>query len=705
MINLERTPAPPAWGELTRPAVARLQQTADAGGYKTQRRFEFDEVWHKFRDELGAKSFGKCVYCETRFTDSPDVDHFRPRTHAEGLGKGDVAPDHYWWLAYDWDNIAMSCRRCNRAKRNRFPVHGQRISPGQPVSNERPMLIDPFGDRDPLLHLWFERDGSVQRRTDDGEITIQVLDLDRRELRALRAKHAERIVDLYDAGRLDDAEIERLTAPEAEFAGLARQLLARLLREAEAMAAPAEQAPPDLAEPSDLAPPDLTPPGLAAPPERPRSMAEQLVQVPFTAPETSGTTAPTSVWIDRVGLDDFGCIPDLELEFSSPATGREPWIVLLGQNGVGKSTILKAVALALAADDDRQRLLPDPTRLIRHGRPNARVSVGFSDGSESTLTLQRRSGSWTTTGDRPSFGLVAYGSTRLLRRNPTRALQSATGPTLTNLFDPFMPLADVEPWLAGTDTVASDDFKVIATQLKLLLEVAADVELARRNGRLSTRLFGERLDLDQLSDGYQSILALALDLCLAFGHEMEQGFSTENYEGMVLIDELEVHLHPEWKMRVVADLRAMFPHLQFVATTHDPLCLRGLEPGEIHLLRRDDDGAIEVEQIDVPSGLDADEILTGQWFGLDTTLDPAVEADLVEYRRLRMAGYAPGDPELAPLQRRLDRALGSYTRTSLGRAMVDAAAEYVSGSVPEAPEPLDDQQVKARLLALLEEPS
>ena len=684
MIHLERTAAPTEWVEQSRSAVQRLEETAAAGGYKTQRRFEFDSIWHGFRDELGAKSFGKCVYCETRFTEQPDVDHFRPRTNAEGLDKGEVSPDHYWWLAYDWNNIAMSCSRCNRAKRNRFPVHGQRISPGQPADDERPMLIDPFGDRDPLEHLWFERDGSVVPISEDGTTTVQILNLDRSDLRAMRAKYADMIMDRAESGELDDTEIQTLTAPEAEFAGLARQLLGRLAHE-ETMTAGAE---PDDVEGTQA---KHAPPGLGVKVERPAASA--------------AATAPTSVWIDRIELVDFGCIAHLKLEFVSPASGREPWILLLGQNGVGKSTILKAIALALASGDTRDRLVPDASRYIRHGRRQAHVSVGFSDGSESTLTLHRRSNSCSRTGTRPPFALVGYGSTRLLRRTPTRPFEQATGPTLTNLFDPFMPLADAQPWLANTKMVRSDDFKVIAGQLKMLLAVAADVELARRNGALSARVHGERQDLDQLSDGYQSVLALALDLSLAFGHEKDQGFSTENYEGIVLIDELEVHLHPEWKMRVVSDLRAIFPHLQFVATTHDPLCLRGLERGEIHLLRRDEVDDVVVDQIDVPPGLDADEILTGQWFGLDTTLDPEVEADLVEYRRLRMAGHEPDDPALAPLQQRLDRTLGSYTGTSLGRAMVDAAAEYVSTIVPEAPEPLEDAEVKERLLALLEVPT
>jgi predicted ATP-binding protein involved in virulence len=167
---------------------------------------------------------------------------------------------------------------------------------------------------------------------------------------------------------------------------------------------------------------------------------------------------------------------------------------------------------------------------------------------------------------------------------------------------------------------------------------------------------------------------------------------------MVLLDELEVHLHPEWKMNVVSDLRSMFPHLQFVVTTHDPLCLRGLERGEIHLLRRDELDEVVVEQIDVPPGLDADEILTGQWFGLTTTLDRAVESDLLEYQRLRMEGRRPDDPELAPLRQRLSTTIGSYAGTSAGGVLLDAASELAAEQASSGAVRLTKDAVKQRLL-------
>ena len=100
-------------------------------------------------------------------------------------------------------------------------------------------------------------------------------------------------------------------------------------------------------------------------------------------------------------------------------------------------------------------------------------------------------------------------------------------------------------------------------------------------------------------------------------------------QGVVLIDELGNHLHPAWRMRIVGALRAAFPQVQFIFSTHDPLCLRGLENGEVAVLRRDRKREVYALE-DLPSiaGLRVDQLLTSEHFGLDSTLDPQSDQDI-----------------------------------------------------------------------------
>lgn len=90
-----------------------------------------------------------------------------------------------------------------------------------------------------------------------------------------------------------------------------------------------------------------------------------------------------------------------------------------------------------------------------------------------------------------------------------------------------------------------------------------------------------RLSISQLSDGERSFLAILGDMVrrLALANpdldDPLQGY------GIVLIDELELHLHPTWQRRIVANLRDTFPNIQFIGTTHSPFVIQALRPGEL----------------------------------------------------------------------------------------------------------------------------
>jgi predicted ATP-binding protein involved in virulence len=139
-------------------------------------------------------------------------------------------------------------------------------------------------------------------------------------------------------------------------------------------------------------------------------------------------------------------------------------------------------------------------------------------------------------------------------------------------------LVDPRKWLPS---LGSEEFDTVARALRTVLELPEDEEITRRRGLEIVR--GKtRYGLDQLSDGYRSMAIFALDLMQLL---LPRWGTIAAAEGIVLIDEIGAHLHPRWQMRVTGLLRQTFPRMQFVATTHDPLCLRGLRDGEVVALR------------------------------------------------------------------------------------------------------------------------
>ena len=164
MIHVDRATVPaPAPLALRAPsALADLEKfferDLERRGQKTPK---FDVSLWTLPEVTGAlrKLFrGKCAFCEARLQRGElEAEHFRPKIHATEIN-GRVDPDHYWWLAYDWDNLYAICRECQRARGTRFPVERKRATPkstGTQLDDEHALLLDPCRDPHPEQSLDF----------------------------------------------------------------------------------------------------------------------------------------------------------------------------------------------------------------------------------------------------------------------------------------------------------------------------------------------------------------------------------------------------------------------------------------------------------------------------------------------------------------------------------------------------------------------
>lgn len=562
-----------------------------------QLRFSFDpSPWEdeELRTALLELFERKCAYCESALDESSMVvDRFRPEQEAMNLDGRIDDPDLYWWLAYEWANLYPSCTDCRAAKATRFPVTGSRAGAearGDDLRSERRLLLDPCeaGDR-PEAELRFTASGKVTALSDRAAATIDVLALNRADLVSRRRDVADELRAQLRGLTPDQirSQLESFAPTSAPYTALRRALVQAKL-------------------------------------EPPASIAAAKKVEP---------TARTPVWLRHVEIQNFRSLRRLELAFPEH-TERTPWLVLLGVNGVGKSSVLQAIALTFMTAADRRLYIPDASALVtrKTPEPGGRVTLGFSDGSTATLRFDRASKDFSTEGRPPPINAYAYGSTRLPPAVGDRRTDKPHLQRLRNLFDPRYPLSLAEKWMASTDHVPSRNFTFLASSLRHLLELDDEDRLVRSNGSLRIRQDGVELPLSEYSDGYRSMVAFTTDLMLNLSGRWD---SIATAEGLVLVDELEVHLHPTWRMTAIDRLRAVFPRLRFIATTHDPLCLRGSLPGEVHVLVRDEETRIvEVRQRDVPPGLTADELLTGGWFGMATTLDEDTTSLMLEHSRL-----------------------------------------------------------------------
>lgn len=135
---------------------------------------------------------------------------------------------------------------------------------------------------------------------------------------------------------------------------------------------------------------------------------------------------------------------------------------------------------------------------------------------------------------------------------------------------------------------------------------------------------GMTLDFSMLSDGEKSYITLILDIARRLAERSDAPMSIFNGEHIILIDEVDLHLHPSWQLFVVSNLRRMFPGCQFFITSHSPLVLSSLEQqGQLVVLKN----GRRFEVSDVPYGDNGDYILK-RFFGLTEVRNPKVQREI-----------------------------------------------------------------------------
>ncbi len=613
---------------------------------RSQKVYEFRSVrdYPRLFDAVVAAFNSRCAYCETNVTyrGPGSVDHFRPTSRAVNLD-GSISKDHYWWLYYEWTNLYLSCPYCNQCKGARFPVKGSREAVGTPADGlfkEDRLLLDPCQDH-PERELLFTDSGLVSSGTERGRTTIEVLSLNRAYLVEARGEELKKLQKGWQeySSSSSVSSLDALLSLVHPYQAFRRQFLQQWAREmvAKHVTTQTKVLLRPLLELETALPGTGT--GSRAVKKSVKSFQQYQEQVESYSLADKDRRADyylkTRV-VERVEIQNFRSIEELDLQFPCSPANRGSWLLLLlGENGTGKSSILQAVALTLMGKQQRRRLWPNASLLIRRGAKQATVRVHLSGISQPVeLKMTRGQEEFAAGDEEPKLLLLGYGSTRLLPRPGIVFPQGEAGPYVRadNLFNPFVPLADASRWLCGLPSKQA--FDDLASGLKKLLVLDDDAEFHRypRTGKVELHQDGDRCDLEFLSDGYQSVIALAVDIMKIVRPLWPR---MEDAEGLVLIDEIDAHLHPRWKMQIVDCLRRTFPRVQFLMTSHDPLCLRGLEKGETAVLWRDEQKRVQViTDLPAPKGLRIDQLLTSEYFGLNSTLDPETDLLFREYYTL-----------------------------------------------------------------------
>ncbi|MCW5976626.1 MAG: AAA family ATPase [Bryobacteraceae bacterium] len=407
-------------------------------------------------------------------------------------------------------------------------------------------------------------------------------------------------------------------------------------------------------------------------------------------------------------------------------------------NGSGKSTALRALAWAL--DDAGTGFDQGEWWHLIKGRPNPRVALFFGGSKYAGLVAVREvtrhasiniSTSWvermlgqnegfkrrylggSPIASEPNQFLVhryvlwherieppplvaAYAPSRALKHleKPNPA-QSRSDPRKDALaFESTVSNEAVQAWLVGLFSKSAiaakrrrspEVFDQWLTDLDAGLsaifkeEVHIDVDYDTPAIEPRVRLRGEALDFSQLPDGVRVLLGWLAD----FMNRLELAKSER--EGVLLIDEVDAHLHPRWQRCVLPALRAALPKVQIIVTTHSPFVITSCREARVHVLERDGNAKFRARPpVDAPFGQSINATMK-DIFDVESKFDPQTEEELNEWNRLKRLQAArrlrPDDA------RRLDELTRVLSERSEELRLIVGAPDGLAslvGGVPES---------------------
>lgn len=401
----------------------------------------------------------------------------------------------------------------------------------------------------------------------------------------------------------------------------------------------------------------------------------------------------SSMRIDRLYLRDTGPFREFDLELRPrEKPDKADLHIIVGPNGCGKSTLLQAIACLLIPSSDIARrfkalnacvalkcqqwsaaisippvpasqTLPPQTPL--NMEPGESWELGgqvyiSSMGPPQKHDLHRISTQWSVPHPRPqplTFAAFAYSGLRHVDRfelqgileqetPPLQGALSFENPAGTQQFVQWLANSFARSALAQQDGDAAEaerqraPIKRIEAALTSVMGDGVGFSLQRNPLRVTLKQQGAHVPLDLLPDGVKSMLSWLGDLVMRLDRVqwvndtplLERSF-------LLLLDEIDVHLHPSWQRKVLPMVQGLFPNAQIICTTHSPFVVASVFDAWVYRLSLKSGVAALAEVLPSQAGSSYSEVLH-EAFGIDNEFDVDTEAQLTRFRQLRDAVLA-----------------------------------------------------------------
>lgn len=323
------------------------------------------------------------------------------------------------------------------------------------------------------------------------------------------------------------------------------------------------------------------------------------------------------LYIERLILQEIRCFEDLDIQFNKPGES----IVIIGDNGDGKSAVLRSLAIGLCDQSSAAALFRElPGEFVRRDRGKresfVQVDLRGNGGWRYRIRTDFSGLADFERVEQSHFQVKGKGEFRQIPQDEfpwSRMFVSGYGAGIRTFgnadYSNYLPVDAVYSLFRYDAALQSPELVIRRivdeagkrnikrgrrTRLKLQkalskllnLKGARDVELTGRG--IFVRGPWGRDELAALGDGYRATTTWTLDLMswwLLYEEELAHEFSPSDLVGIVIVDEIEQHLHPLWQRTILPQLRQLFPHIQFIVATHSPLVASSCLDVTVHRLQ------------------------------------------------------------------------------------------------------------------------
>ncbi len=365
------------------------------------------------------------------------------------------------------------------------------------------------------------------------------------------------------------------------------------------------------------------------------------------------------MFLRKLKLQNVKSIEQLEISFLNADEQTRKWTLLLGENGTGKSSVLRSIALVMAGSEALPELLGSSDSWIRIGTDECTISAELvtADKKQRDIKLTIRRGDKVKeifTRNKETLDLldraidhtarnyltVGYGVSRRLSEDKglsrQESMKNTRAQNVATMFKPDSVLKPLESWAMDLDYRKPESWRVVKKALNEFLPDITFKGIDKERKRMIFKTPDGEIPLMQLSDGYQNVLSWCGDLLYRVTEVFQDYRRPLSARGLLLIDEVDLHLHPLWQRKLVDFLNRKLPNFQIIATTHSPLTAHQTGEGELFFLKREEKTKSPrlINYEGNPRTLLLHQLLMSPIFGLESADSLSVEKLKEEYTAL-----------------------------------------------------------------------